>query len=161
MAIYLEIEGIKGDVTSQGFEDQIELDSIAFGVHREVSMEAGNIRNRETGLPYIQSISCSKMLDSSTPMLLQNALTGAASSNAVIRVVRSGDGGGVVKVGEITLSEAMFSDYGFTGAAGGKPSESLSISFSKIEMDFSGADSTGKNGSNIKVGYDLSKAKTL
>lgn len=161
MAIYLKVDGIKGDVTAKGYEDQIELESMSFGVSRDVSMEAGNIRNRETGLPYIQSIACSKVLDSSTPMLLQNALTGAASRSAEISIVRSGDGGGIVEVGKIILEEAMMSDYNFNGVINSKPAESLSISFSKIEVDFAGADSAGKNGSNVKVGYDLTTARTI
>ncbi|MDO3720192.1 type VI secretion system tube protein Hcp [Marinobacter sp. chi1] len=159
MAIYLEIEGIKGDVTSTGFEDQIALESMSFGVSREVSMEAGSVRNREQGLPYMQTIICSKQMDSSTPLLLQKVLTGANSEKTVLRIVRTGDSGGVVKVGEITLEEAMISDYSFSSNAGSRPMETLSISFTKIEFDFSGADSSGKNGNNIMVIYDLAAAR--
>jgi type VI secretion system secreted protein Hcp len=124
-------------------------------------MEAGNIKNRETGLPYIQSISCTKQLDSSTPMLLQNALTGAKTADALITIVRTGDGGGLVTVGTIKLKNAMVSDYSFSGVMGSKPAESLSISFSEIEVDFAGADTAGKNGSNVKVGYNLETAKPV
>jgi type VI secretion system secreted protein Hcp len=159
MAIYLKIGDIKGDVTADQFQDQIELESFSFGVSRDVSMEAGNIRNREVGLPYIQSIACSKQLDASTPMLLQNALTGAATNDAEISIVRTGDKGGLVVVGVIKLTNVMVADYSFNGVMGAKPAESLSISFSEIEVDFAGADTDGKNGSNIKVGYDLAAAK--
>ena len=161
MAIYMKFDGIKGDVTAAGFIDQIELDNCSFGVSRDVAMEPGNIKNRESGMPYIQCVSISKQLDSSTPLLLQKALAGAEANNAEIVFVRTGEGGAPTEVGKYILSRAVISDYQFSGTQGAKPQESLSISFTKIECDFSQSDKDNKNGQNVKVGYDLDTAKVL
>jgi type VI secretion system secreted protein Hcp len=51
MAIYIEYEGIKGNVTADGFADHIKVLSLNFGVGRGISMEAGHMANRELLVP--------------------------------------------------------------------------------------------------------------
>ena len=46
MAIYVEYEGIKGNVTADGYKDHISVQSLQFGVGRGISMEPGNLSNR-------------------------------------------------------------------------------------------------------------------
>ena len=41
MAIYMEYEGLKGNVTAAGYEGMIQLDFFAFGMNRKVRMQAG------------------------------------------------------------------------------------------------------------------------
>lgn len=161
MAIYMELnlgKAIKGDVTAKGYEDWIELDSMSFGCSRDVSMEVGAMKNREFGMPYIQSIAVSKQLDASSPMLVQKALASMEAGKATIALVRTGDGD-PDKIGEFKLEQVVLSDYSFAGSMGGRPSESMSISFGKIEVNFEGADKENKNGTNIKVSYDLVTGK--
>ncbi len=56
MAIYIEYEGIKGNVTAVGYKNPIAVSSLAFGMLRGISMEAGNMSNREaTYLSFTQS----------------------------------------------------------------------------------------------------------
>ena len=161
MAIYMQLKlgkEIKGDVTAEGYKDWIELDSMSFGCSRDVSMEVGAMKNREFGMPYIQSIAASKQLDASSPMLVQKALASAEAGTAVIALVRTGDGP-PDKIGEFKLEGVIISDYSFAGSMGGRPTESMSISFNKIEVNFEGADKDNKNGTNIKVAYDLVAGK--
>ncbi|MFT5577285.1 MAG: type VI secretion system secreted protein Hcp [Paraglaciecola psychrophila] len=161
MAIYLKFDDIKGDVTAEGFEDHIEITSCNFGISRFITMEAGSVANREAGLPNLTSLGMTKELDSSTPLLLQKALAGAEAKTAVITFCRTGEKGAPVPVGKYTLERAVVSGYNFSGSQGGRPQESLDISFTKIECDFSQADRDNKNGANVKVGYDLETAKVI
>lgn len=48
MAIYLKFGNVKGNVTAGGYAGQIAVTSVSFGVSRKVSMEAGNLSNRES-----------------------------------------------------------------------------------------------------------------
>ena len=47
MAIYIDYEGLKGNVTATGYEGMIALDFFAFGVQRNISMQTGALANRE------------------------------------------------------------------------------------------------------------------
>ena len=42
MAIYLEFEGVKGNVTAEGYKDHIAVDSVMFNARRNISMEPGH-----------------------------------------------------------------------------------------------------------------------
>jgi type VI secretion system secreted protein Hcp len=161
MAIYMNFKArgkeIQGDVTQGGFENWIELRNVSFACSREVAMDVGQSMSREGGVPRVQSITVSKELDSATPMLIYNALSNAEPGEAMITFVRTGDDE-QSKIGHFKLEKAIISDYSFAGSMGERPSEQLSISFSKIEADFSGADKSNKNGKNIIVSYDLKTA---
>ena len=43
MAIYLAYDGIKGNVTAEGFEECVKVSSVDFGVSRPITMEAGKL----------------------------------------------------------------------------------------------------------------------
>jgi type VI secretion system secreted protein Hcp len=155
MAIYMKLGDIKGDVTTSEWKDQVELDSTSFGMDRAIDMTAGAVKNREQGTAMVQPISCSKMLDSSTPLLVQAAVDGANIPECKITIVRTGDKAKFVKVGEMTLTNVLVGNYNLSGGAGGRPMESFVLYYTKILFDFEGADAENKNGTPIKITYDL------
>ncbi|MBV1919124.1 MAG: type VI secretion system tube protein Hcp, partial [Pseudomonadales bacterium] len=46
MAIYLEIEGVEGNITAKGYEKMIEVSSFNWGVGRAISQNTGRMANR-------------------------------------------------------------------------------------------------------------------
>lgn len=56
MAIYLKFGNVKGNVTAEGYANQIALASIDFEGTRNVSMETGNLSNRESTKPNLTPI---------------------------------------------------------------------------------------------------------
>ena len=78
MAIYLEYEGIKGNVTADGYKDCIAVDSVQFGVGRGISMEAGNVSNRESTRPSVSEVTLTKKADNSVTAIFKEAVTLAA-----------------------------------------------------------------------------------
>ena len=71
MAIYLEYTGIKGNVTAEGYKDHIAVQSVQFGVGRGISMEAGNLSNRESTRPSLSEITLTKAADNSVTLSLK------------------------------------------------------------------------------------------
>jgi len=51
MAIYMDDEGIKGNVTAEGYEGMLHLDHIQFAVKRTIGMQSGAMTNREVATP--------------------------------------------------------------------------------------------------------------
>jgi type VI secretion system secreted protein Hcp len=72
MAIYMNFNdlAIKGNVTAEGYADWINIQSLQYGIGRGISMEAGNVANREASRPSISELSISKMMDTSSAKLL-------------------------------------------------------------------------------------------
>jgi len=160
MAIYLEFEGIKGNVTADGYKDHIAVDSVSFGVMRGITMEAGNMTNRESSRPSLSEINLSKSADSSATAIFKEAVTGKAGKKVSIKFVRTG----AEKVEEFMvymLEDVLVSGYSMDASSEGEPHESISLSYSKIEITYSDFDKGNKSGNPLRGGYDLELAKPL
>ncbi len=160
MAIYLEYEGVKGNVTADGYKDHIGVLSVQFGVGRGISMEPGNMSNREATRPTVSEITLTKMCDNSATALFKEAVTGSSGKKVVIKFVRTG-ADKVQEFMDYTLENCLISGYSISADAEGDPVESITLSFSKIMVNYNDFDATNKSGSPQRCGYDLETAKPL
>ena len=74
MPIYMKYDGIDGDVTAEGHEKWIELNSFQWGVGRGISSPTGASADRESSAPSISEITVSKMQDAATTKLLEELM---------------------------------------------------------------------------------------
>jgi type VI secretion system secreted protein Hcp len=162
MAIFMNFDDkkVKGNVTADGYDDWIEVTSLQFGVGRGVSMEAGNMSNREATRPSISEMTFSKQMDASSSGLFAQSVAGDSGVKVVFHVCQTG-AKKVEKYAEFELEDCIVSSYSMSASESGAPYESISLSFSKIMSDLAMTDKTNKNGTPIKVGYDLAKATPL
>lgn len=160
MAIYMQYEGLKGNVTAEGYTDHIDIQSMTFGVGRGISMDPGNLANREATRPSISEITVTKLMDNSTTSLFKESVTGSNGKNVKIKFVRTG----ADKVNEFMnyeLEDCLVSGYNVSSNGDSQPIETITLSFSKILINHTDNDSTNKSGSPARVGYDLGAAKPL
>ncbi len=160
MAIYLDYEGIKGNVTAKDYSNHIEILSVNFEVTRSVSMTPGNLFNRETSHPNISQVTIIKAVDSSCSTLFNESVTGSSGKKVVIKFVRTGTEK-VEKFLEHTLENCILSGYAFSANAEGQPQEVICLSFSRILINYKDHDASNKIGAPQRVGYDLEAAKPL
>ena len=160
MAIYLQYDGIKGNVTADGYKDHIAVDSVQFGVGRGISMEPGNMSNREATRPSVSEVTLSKVADNSVTAIFKEAVTGSAGKKVVIKFVRTG-ADKVQEFMDYTLEDCLVSSYSMSATSEGDPIESISLSFSKIMINYNDFDKSNKSSSPQRVGYDLTTAKPL
>jgi len=158
MAIYLKMGNVKGNVTADGYEDQIAVLSVHFGVSRSITMEAGNVSNREASKPNLTEITLTKQADNSVAAMFKEALTGSAGQEALITFVRTGTD----KVQEFMtykLTDCIVSNYSLDANGDNAPTENISLSFSAIEVSYKDHDASNKSGNPQRVSYDLKAAK--
>ncbi len=160
MAIYLLYEGIKGNVTADGYKDHIQIASLQFGVGRGVSMEPGNLANREATRPSVSEVTISKTADNSVTDFFRESVVGSAGKTAKFKFVQTGTDK-VIKYMNIDLFDTIVSGYSISAPGDGDPMESISISFSKIEVNYNDFDTANKNSNPQRVGYDLATAKPI
>lgn len=158
MAIYLKIDGINGKVTAQGHEKWIDCASLQWGVGRAISSVVGSAKDREATRPSISEVTLSKMMDESSPMIFTEACVGKAKKVEIHLVTVGADK--LENYMEYTLEDCMVSSYSVS-SGGDRPSESLSLSFTKMEMKFIPHDDAGKAGSPIPAGYDMATGKKV
>ena len=158
MAIYLEYEGIKGNITANGYKDHIGASSLQFGVGRGISMEAGNLANREATRPSISEITFTKLADISSTSLFKESVSGSAGKKVVIKFVQTG-ADQLVEFMTYTLENCLVSGYSVSADGESDPVESISLSFAKIMVNYSDYDKSNKSATPQRVGYDLATAK--
>ena len=157
MAIYVKFTdpNVEGDVTTEGFTKQIEINSFQWGVGRGISSPTGASGNREASTPSISEVTVSKELDNASGGLLKEALSSSGKAKAVISFVRTENKGATTYL-EVTLTDVMISGYSIS-SGGDRPSESVSFNFTKIEVKFTPMKEDGTAGSPYPVTYDLGK----
>lgn len=160
MAIYMLYEGIAGNVTAEGYADHIPVLTVNFDVSRGITMESGNMSNREATRPTLSEIVLTKYADTSVTSLFKESVTGSAGKTVELKFVRTG----ADKVQEFmvyTLENCMISGYSITADAEGEPVENISLSYSKLMINYNDYDAINTNSNPQRVGYDLAAAKPL
>jgi type VI secretion system secreted protein Hcp len=159
MPIYMKIDSINGEVTAAGYEKWIDVSSLQFGIGRAISTPVGGGSKRESGHPSISEITLSKQFDTASIDLFSWSTAGA-SKLVKIDMVQTGDKDKVSAYLHFELTNTLISGYSMS-SGGDKPSESLSLNFTKITEKYIPYDSDNKAGQPIVKGYDLTTAKTV
>lgn len=155
--IYMNYDNlnIKGDVTAAGYENWIQLNSFQWGVARAISSPIGS-SIREASAPSISDITITKMMDKSSPSLLQQALAGTGKS-VVIDLVKPDGKGGLFAYAEYKLTDVLISGYSVS-SGGDNPTESITLSFTKVQFLFNTIDDVGTK-TTSQVTYDIAQAR--
>lgn len=156
MAIYMEIDGIKGDATQDNHADWINVNSFQFGVGRGISTPVGGAQNREASEPSISEITVTKQLDSASTLLFQEATVTTEGKKITIDFCRTDKGG--TPYLQVILTNTLISGYSIS-SGGDTPSESLSLNFTKIEINETGPNAKNGAGQPVKTAYDIGKGK--
>lgn len=160
MAIYIEYDGIKGNVTADGFVDHLPVLSLHFGVGRGISMEAGKMANREASRPSVSEVTFTKLADISTTPLFKESVTGDSGKLVKVKFVQTG-ADKVIQYMDYELEDCLVSGYSISADGDGDPVETVTLSFSKIMVNYHDYDKTNAGGSPQRVGYDLTAARPV
>jgi type VI secretion system secreted protein Hcp len=154
-AIYMKMEGVKGEVRTEGHEDWIELSSVQMGLGRAIASPVGG--KRDASLPSFSDVTITKSTDISTPPLFLESVMGKAGKQVDLHFTRSIDGQEVVYY-TITLSDVLVSSFS-QSSGGDRPTESLSLNFTKFNMIYTPVDVKGGTGTPLPATYDLTTGK--
>ena len=154
MAIYLQLDPIKGSVTDAKFKDQIELASFQWGAGLGVGSPRGG--DRTTSEPSVSEISASKKLDKSSEGLFKQLLMGEPVAKGKISFTAAIKGESVAYA-VLDLEDVIISGYS-QSSGGDFPVESISLNFTKFVYSFSGRDDKQVS-SPVRLTYDLAENK--
>jgi len=160
MAIYMNYDSlaIPGAVTEEGHKGWIELQSFQWGLGRGISSPTGASADRESSPPSVSEITASRGCDISSVPLITEALQGEGKT--VIIDFTKTDKGKLEVYLTYTLTDTMISGFS-TSSGGDRPSESISLNFTKVETKMTPMNPDGAPGSPVSVTYDLALAKVV
>ena len=146
MPIFFYMDGVPGDATQAGYQGWMDIQSMTWNVSRNVNTLAGVAANREASEPSISEVTLTKVSDSSTTSLFQQACTGTAGKTAKIDLVTTGNAG--VKYLEYTL-----------GSSGDRPTESISLNFTQMDVTYIPFDQNNQAQSPMRASYNVATAQ--
>ncbi len=158
MPIYVKYKdlGVKGDVTESNHKNWIEVSSFQWGVGRGISSPTGASADRESSAPSVSEITLTKSQDISTVGLLTEALQGDGVKVTIDFCRTNKDQMDVYLT--IELENVMISGYSVS-SGGDRPSESISLNFTKIMMKGTQMKTDGSAAEPANISYDLATAK--
>lgn len=157
MAIYMKYGPVNGDATAQSHEQWITCDSIQWGGGRAIGTPTGSAKNREASMVSISEVVITKNQDGSSPELLKRSYVGTEGEDVTIDLTTTSNEG-VNTIMTLKLTNTLIS--GFSLMSGGdRPTESVSMNFTKIESTFHNQTVEDTEASTpFAVTYDLATA---
>jgi type VI secretion system secreted protein Hcp len=146
----------KGDVDTTQYKGWITCHSFQFGSGRGIGSATASGGNRQGSHASVSEITISKALDPASLHLWRDSLDGKLNTTVDFSfTVADQDNSEYLHV---TLWDTGVS--GFSISSGGdRPSESISLNFSKIEFKDTSKKADGSAGDNLAVNYDLAAQK--
>lgn len=133
---FLKIEGVPGESADTDHKDWIDVSSFQWGVTRPVTGAGGA---RTNGPPVFKEVTVSKWVDKSSPVLMLGVCEGKVYPKVELDVVDRANGTATDRQMTYTLSNVLVTATQPEGASTGsdaRPTESISLNFTKIEMKY-------------------------
>jgi type VI secretion system secreted protein Hcp len=150
-------DDIKGDSKTEGHEGWVEISSFQWGVGRGITSPTGSEADREGSLPSVSEIVVTKTQDSSSPGFFRAACgTDPLKVAKTVQIDFLATGQDTSAYLSFTLDNCLVSGYSMS-SGGDRPTESVSLNFTKITMvNAPGDATTAAAGGPDRPYYDLS-----
>lgn len=153
---FLKIDAIDGESIIKGYEKQIAIESYSFGMNNNVTFAAGS-GGGGAGKANIQDIHFTKLMDKTSPALMQALMVGTHIKSIVL-TLRKTTGAVQLDYFSITLEDCCLSSYQ-SGAGSGSDAviETISVGFARIKIAYKVQDAKGATVSTANASWDIQK----
>ena len=144
--MFLKIDGIKGESTDDKHKEWIEVLSWSWGT----SQASGKLKRGDSPM-CIQDLQLTKFVDSATPGLIMNGVTGQVAKTATLTVRKAG--GSQQEYLIVKMSDVLVSSYQTGGGASDSQAllvDKVTLSFSSIQGEYRPQSPDGKLGEVVK-----------
>jgi type VI secretion system secreted protein Hcp len=154
---FLKIDGIAGESLDSKHKDEIDVIAWSWGeAHPTPPGSPGS--GGGAGKVQMQDFNFTAQTSKASPTLMLACASGKHHKSAVLTARKAGD-----KQAEfltISLSDILVSSYQTGGSEGEVvPTDSVSLNFSKIQVEYKQQKPDGSLGASIKAGWDVKQNK--
>jgi type VI secretion system secreted protein Hcp len=149
---FLKLDGVPGECPKEGHKDSIEIESFAWGATNAGTMAYGG--GGGSGKVQFQDFSFTMKCNKASPVLMLKCATGEHIKSALLTCRKAG--GKQETFLKVKLTDLLVSSYQ-TGGSGGAdviPMDSISLNFTKVEMEYFIQGADGKVTTTGPVGFD-------
>ena len=148
---------IKGESEIDGHKGEIDVLSFSYGGTQSATMHTG--KGGGAGMANVHDMSLTKWVDLASPELMLHCLNGTHIPETVLSV-RKAAGEKSLEYFKITMKDCFISSVNCGGSGGeDRFTESVSINFSKIKMDYDSQTATGGKGTHGSMEYAIAENK--
>lgn len=151
--IFAKLGDIKGESLDDKHKDEIEVLSFSWGLSNSMNIASGG--GGAAGKTTFHDLSFVHKIDKASPVLMQACATGVHLKDATITQRKAGKGQQeylIVKMNDIIIT-GVTHDGGETG------SETVSVAFAKVDLEYKPQKSDGSLDAGIHFKYDLKANK--
>ena len=148
---------VPGESKTDGHLNEIELLSFSHQVSMPMTGDPSNTK-RTSGTAMVSEFVISKLLDKATPVLNQKCCQGQDLGVVTITIYQN-DQGTVIPLMTYTLTNTLVSSVSIGGGAGGIPSETVTLNFTKLQWDYKAQKSEGAQEGTASAKWDLAANK--
>ncbi len=153
--IFAKIGDIKGESLDDKHKGEIEVFSISWGVSNQGSMGSGG--GGGTGKASFSDLSFTHKIDKASPVLMQSCAGGDHLKEATITHRKSGKGQQEFLIWK--LSDVIVTSVSPSGSSGGDESESVSLQFAKVVLEYKAQKADGSLDAGVFFKYDIKGQK--
>jgi type VI secretion system secreted protein Hcp len=159
MAIYLKTPFAKGEVAEPSHKEWIKLDSMSFSSGRTVRTPTGRVADRQADIGHISEVHVTKDLDTASPDLFMGTCVGPGEK-LEIHVTRTGSKKDATEIVYLTyeLENSLLTSFS-VNTSGSKPSETVTINFTKMKMTYTPQDAAATGKGQIPVTFNQAEGK--
>jgi type VI secretion system secreted protein Hcp len=155
---FLRIDGVSGESLDAKHKGEIDVESWSWGEAHPAAPGAGS--GAGTGKVQIQDLNFTTRVSKASPSLILACASGKHFKSAVLTARKAGKG--QQEFLTFSLSDVLVSSYQTGGAEGEVvPGDSVSLNFSKIQVEYKQQNPDGSLGTSIKAGWDVKQNKAL
>ena len=156
---FLKIDSIPGESRDSKHKDEIEVFSFSWGETQTGTLSGGGSTAGKVSMQDFHFVAATQK---SSPALFLACATGEHIKEATLTLRKAG--GEQVEYLKYKLSDILISSFNIGGAQDGGPSvptESFSLNFAKIEVEYAEQRPDGTLAAPVKAGYDLALQKKV
>jgi type VI secretion system secreted protein Hcp len=153
---FLDIAGITGESTAKGFEGKVEIVSFSWGGSNAITVGSGT-GGMSGGKVSLSCFNLMKRTDKASTDLFQGLCSGKHYATATVTMRKAG--GEQLQYLTYKFTDVMVESIQWSGSTGGDdtPVESLSLAYSKVEIEYKPQNANGSLGAPCRGSWDLQK----
>jgi type VI secretion system secreted protein Hcp len=152
--IFAKLGDIKGESTDSKHKEEIEVHSFSWGVTSTAGIGAGG---GGAGKATFQDLTIVHPIDKASPALLSACATGKHLKEAIITHRKAGKQQQEYLI--VKMNDVIVTGVSHGGTAGQPYSESVSLAFAKVELEYKPQKADGSLDAGVHFKYDIKANK--
>ena len=156
MRAIMEVTDIAGESKLDGYEDQIDIYSVDFGVDQSAAMQVGS--GLSVGKAMVGPISVGKQFDAASVYLALASMTGKGLEEVKLTFLKDA-GDEHLDYLTITMTNAVVANYSMSGSSDGEIHETVVFGYEEVDFLYKVQGDDQSAGDEHEVGFKVGPGK--